>query len=504
MNGLDKNHCVVLKDGKFDAGHGTSADDLRKIFAAIAEAESTPVVLHFHGGLVDKQAGIAAANTLTPIYQSAGVYPIFFVWESGWKEVLQQNLPAIFQENIFQRILLRVTQFAHGKIDKAIETGQAKAAGDLPLPKEFRVNNELKNPADGREPYASVDPGVLPVGDELTDDERKQFEEELKADPVFEVLGAEIANSLTPVNATQPASRGASARGSTITLMSPDVINELTTGEEGAKGLFSPFKLIARCSMILASVIKRFVDHRDHGFHLTIVEEILRALYIGNAGRFLWDGMKDSITDAFGVAPNSGGSVFLTELDSLWRGGKKPRITIVGHSAGAIYACRLLQEVQNRGLPEDLHFNVILIAPACDFKLAAKMLQSAGKRIDGLRIFGMSDDLEHRDEIVPIFYPSSLLYLVSGVIEQDRDCPLAGMARYYASPYDNAEEFPEIDYVRKFALFQKDHALAWSISTAGEGFNCDMTSHGGWAGTKATVASVVHIIEKGYGYASGA
>lgn len=503
MNGLDKKHCIVLKDGKFDTDSGTSADHLRGIFKAIRQTENMPVVVHFHGGLVDKQAGITGANTLIPIYQNAGAYPIFFVWETGWQEVIQQNLPEIFKENIFQRILLRVTQFAKGKIDKGIETGQPKSAGDLVVPKDSKVRDELNNPADGHEPFANVDSATLPKGDELTDAERKQFEEKLKDDPVFEMAAADISGSLTPANASQPVSRGATVRGSTKTLMSPEVLDEFTTTEEGSKGLFSTALLVARCSMVLAKVINRFAKDRDHGFFLTIVEEILRAFYLGNAGRFVWDSIKQDTIDGFGVAPDCGGSLFLAELESLWKSGNKPHITIVGHSAGAIYACRLLQEVQSRGLPEDLHFNFVLIAPACDFELLAKTLQSAGNRIDGLRIFGMDDNLERKDEIVPLVYPSSLLYLVSGVIEKEQDCPLAGMARYYSAPYDDAEGFPNIDYVRKFALFQKGHALVWATSTAGDGFNCDMTSHGGWVGTKATVASVVHIIEKGYEYDAG-
>src|ERR1043165_3230557 len=121
MNGLDKGHCIVLKDGRFDADYGTSAADLSQIFNTLKQNKTQPLVLHFHGGLVDKQAGITAANALTPFYEKAGVYPLFFVWESGWQEVLQQNLPEIFRESIFQRILLRVTQFAKGKIDKAVQ-----------------------------------------------------------------------------------------------------------------------------------------------------------------------------------------------------------------------------------------------------------------------------------------------------------------------------------------------------------------------------------------------
>jgi hypothetical protein len=501
MGELNRKHCIVLKDGKFDTAQGTTADDLRGLFAAVGQSAETPLVVHFHGGLIDRQAGIDGANLLTPIYQKAGAYPVFFVWESGWREVLQQNLPAIFSEDIFRRIRLRVTQFAKGKVDKGVETGQAKSAGTLTLPKEHEVVQEFSKPSDGVEPFAAIDPHALPEDDALTDEERAQFEERLRADPTFETLAEEVANSLIPADGDGVASRGASVRGSTKTLMSRDVLDEITTEQDGAKGGISTALLIARAATVLGRVVRRFAQRRDHGFYLTIVEEILRGFYVGNAGRFLWNGMKQDIVDTFGVAPECGGTLFLTELEKLWKGGKRPRITLVGHSAGAIYACRLLQEVQARGLPQDLHVNLVLIAPACDFDLLAKTVQSAGARVDGLRIFGMGDARERRDAIAGLLYPSSLLYFVSGVVEEESDRPLVGMERFYTAPFDNAEKFPQIDFVRKFAHFQKKHALVWAESTAGEGVNCDMTSHGGWAGTQATVASVAHILQKGYGHA---
>jgi hypothetical protein len=493
MSELNKNHCVVLKEGKFDTASGSNLVDLHDIFETIGHQEGTSVVLHFHGGLVDKQAGITGANHLIPIYQNAGTYPVFFVWESGWREVIDQKLPAIFGESLFQRILLHVTRFAKGKIDKGLQTGQARAMGRISLPKDSAIRSELDNPADGREAFAHVNPGDLPEGDELTDDERMQFEENLKDDTVFEIAAEGVLR-----DAAHSTGLGATAGDSTKTLMSPEVLGELFPAKEGAYSFVSTTMLIARCAGILWTVVKRFAERRDHGFYPTIVEEILRAFYVGNAGRLLWDTMKQDIVNSFGVTPDCGGTLFLTELDALCKGGKKPRITIVGHSAGAIYTCRFLLEVQSRGLPADLHFNVILIAPACDFNLLAKTLQSVGSRIEGLRIFGMGDDLERKDAIAPPVYPSSLLYFVAGVIEKENDCPLAGMARYYAAPYTNSLLFPDIDYVRKCPSFRKDHALVWANSMAGDGFNCDMVSHGLWACAQATVGSVVHILQNGY------
>jgi hypothetical protein len=144
-------------------------------------------------------------------------------------------------------------------------------------------------------------------------------------------------------------------------------------------------------------------------------------------------------------------------------------------------------------------FNLTLIAPACDFKLLAETLKSAGRRIVGFRIFGMGDSVERTDAILPVIYPSSLLYFVSGVLENESDKPLAGMARYYTEPYSESK-FPEIDYVRTFSLLKRENALIWSISNAGDGISCDMTSHGGWTESEATLKSILYILAKGFGY----
>lgn len=489
---------IVLHDGKFDTEHGGSKEALDNIFKRLHQSQANRVVVHFHGGLVDREAGMAAAEVLDPIYRQTGSAPIFFIWESGWKEILDQNLPAIFQENIFQKILSYLTRFAKGKINKAIETGTAKAAGGIALPKQSEVEEELAAPSDGREPYGDVDPHVLPPGDELTEEEKEQLRERMGEDLELEALGQEIANSLTAPGETGAVAKGATTTASTTTLMDPEVVRDLTTTGEGAKGLFSTALLVAKCVLVLERIIKRFVQHRDHGFYLTIVEEILRAFYVGNAGKFLWDGMKQETVDAFGFDPACGGSQFLSSLEELWKGGQQPQIALVGHSAGAIYVCRLLQEVQLRKLPDDLKFNVILIAPACDFTLLAKTLQVAGDRVTGLRLFGMGDDLERKDAIAGLLYPSSLLYFVSGVLEDESDKPLAGMARFYQGYYLEGT-FPHIDQVRASSLLNQDYSLVWAMSAIGDGVASDMTSHGGWANAAQTVKSVQYILEKGFG-----
>jgi hypothetical protein len=166
----------------------------------------------------------------------------------------------------------------------------------------------------------------------------------------------------------------------------------------------------------------------------------------------------------------------------------------VGHSAGGIYVSRLLEEIERRGLPAALTARVILIAPACTFTMLTRSLQKAGARVSGLRVFGMGDANERKDWIATVLYPASLLYFVSGVIEDERDAPLVGMERYYREPYKGGT-FPDIDWIKSFACFTQDRSCVWSDRTDEPGFRCDMRSHGGWVEAPMTLDSVLHILK---------
>jgi hypothetical protein len=125
-NGLNKATSIVLKYGRFDL---TSKSDLDGIFSAVSQALGKPLVVHFHGGLVDLQQGINGANWLETVYSAAGATPMFFIWVSGSTEIIEQNIQQIFQETIFKQILLRVTQFAKAKVDQLASPKGAAAKG---------------------------------------------------------------------------------------------------------------------------------------------------------------------------------------------------------------------------------------------------------------------------------------------------------------------------------------------------------------------------------------
>lgn len=89
-------HVVNLSRGELSEGgaYSTSLADLDGIVDTIRDAAaSTPdlkVLLYAHGGLVGEADALGYARRMYRWWLDRGVYPIFFVWESGLIEILRQ------------------------------------------------------------------------------------------------------------------------------------------------------------------------------------------------------------------------------------------------------------------------------------------------------------------------------------------------------------------------------------------------------------------------------
>ena len=88
-------HVIDLNQGQLSTGgsFATSDADVVEIFRThlpnwLATAESPAVVFWAHGGLVDESSGLAIAVDQLRWWKANGVYPIFFVWESGLWDAL--------------------------------------------------------------------------------------------------------------------------------------------------------------------------------------------------------------------------------------------------------------------------------------------------------------------------------------------------------------------------------------------------------------------------------
>ena len=513
---LTKDHYIQLKDGAFD---GTSKDDLDNLFKTLAaDAHRDNIVLHFHGGLVDAVRATQTAENLTQRYQGINTYQVFFIWETGITDVIQQEggvlgfietqLGQVGKEEIFQQLLMRVLQFARAKVDSANAGGLRSVDGGLDLPDEAGVWKEMHAPKDGREPFSDVHP-ALPANEQLQDVEKQQLHDTLAHDPnpTLQDEVQKIANGYrltkqatgsTPEGATRGIEGGNPAT-TTSTLMSPSVLEQMDqqSNEAAARGIGIPAFdfVIGKAIEVLSHVVDRFSQKTDHGLYPTVVEEILRAFYLSNIGKNIWDHIKQEAADAFSQ-PDRGCSVFLQNLNAYYQDDHHPHITLVGHSAGSIYICELLQHA-DKVLPPGVTFDVVLLAPACTCKLFADTLQACKDRIASIRIFAMSDQLEQADVIVPGVYTRSLLYLVSGLFEDAPDTPILGMQRFFSTeaPFN---KWPEIPTTFTYLSVSQNNNV-WSLIDAGDGLSSHANKHGDFYSEDVTLKSLSYILTNGLG-----
>jgi hypothetical protein len=135
-------------------------------------------------------------------------------------------LREIFSERIFQQLLTRVMQFAQAKLEQSAATRGSR----LELPDEFAIQDELRQPANGVEPFAVLNPAVLPPQEHLRPAEEEQFRETLEADYIIQNEAEAIANALRApeeIAGDMGTTRGAGTRSSTHTLMSPEVLQDV-------------------------------------------------------------------------------------------------------------------------------------------------------------------------------------------------------------------------------------------------------------------------------------
>src|SRR5687768_6555071 len=112
---VDKKYFIRSRGGQIGAPSVSSAQDIDAIIAAVQTDPSRRLILHFHGGLVSADAGMAIAEKLLPLYREAG-HPVFFVWESGAWETIRNNILELADEPVFKQLLRKALQYAMGKL----------------------------------------------------------------------------------------------------------------------------------------------------------------------------------------------------------------------------------------------------------------------------------------------------------------------------------------------------------------------------------------------------
>jgi len=278
-----------------------------------------------------------------------------------------------------------------------------------------------------------------------------------------------------------------------------DEMQAETDTAPGARGLVSAAFLAKKALHVLRAVIGRYVNHTDSGIYPTVLEEVLRAFYLANAGGAVWNAMKKETADTFEQHDDErGGRLVLDGLmQRLAASGAQPEITLVGHSTGAVFIDNFLSQAAAASWPAGVKFQVVLLAPAATFAHMTDAWPAAEPLVRRIRVFTMDDGHERADHLLGPFYPRSLLYFVSGVVERDRDAesavePIVGLNRYYG---DRFADRPDLKTVRDY--LGAEQRIVWSpTATNGPlGRRSQAISHTGFNTDKSVAESVVALID---------
>ena len=488
MNKLNFIHVGQQGTFKKSGIFNSTPEDIDNLISNLNEKDSNRLALYFHGGLVNEKSGVKSGTAMNKVFKDAKSYPISFVWDTGLGETLRERIPKIHKTRFFRKLLFYVIKRAGSKI--GVEIGARGGVHKL-TEEEIEVELEKKNPFENivvNEGKRSVALSFMADEEAFINKLEAEIEEDIESDSEFKQLAKNITveNHIDEVHLRQ--------------------LQQTDESGVNKRGLFSLVGLIKGIALITFRVIRRHFKKRTHGFYPTIVEEILREYYIANVGAWVWQGMKDKAYEMWqSNSTRSGedmhvGTYFLDALNELAKN-KSFTIDLVGHSAGSIVICHLLNSIESN-YPNLKIRKIALLAPACRCELFHQEVLTKPSRFESVRIFTMSDSYEKNDALVddlPKFYPRSLLYFISGVLEnkgKDYDAYILGLERHISwNSYLNKE--PILKNINSFLYESLPERLVYSKTddNAVAGYRSKAIDHGAFDDDEETQKSILNLIK---------
>jgi pimeloyl-ACP methyl ester carboxylesterase len=495
-------------DGALDSNDSDALGDLQKRLSC----GKKKVLLYLHGGLVDQGSGQNIAAKLSGKGPSALGVPddweqIYIVWRTGLKETLKNNWQDLLEnDRLYKALVKRLVSYFSEKLEGA---SAGRGGEEAPKLTDVAIEDEIRTGSDA--PFAQIDDrhaararaaGTLPVDDVDEQDMKKELDYALELDNDIVLASQEIEAYIA--EASSDVTRGSyeadAIKGERQFKRLDKVIRETLIEEDPATGRSRAFgglgvlgAVVGHGYKIAVRVLGRFKGRRDHGLYATIVEEVARQLYGDLIGSAIWGMMTKDAADHFASGK------FGRELVAALAANKDADLLVVGHSAGSIWATEFLNARKRMG--DDSPLSLVLLAPAVRIKKFASMLDACGSSIVRFRMFAMKDELERTDVLLGkgygFLYPSSLLYLVSGLFENEgsepySDAPILGMARFVSADPDWLSEQDEAAALRKVRDFlgAEPDRVVYSETANGDRFGSRSRSHGGFDDDVDTLASI--------------
>lgn len=479
MTNIDNNHFLAVGDGgkySHTGAYRSNPDQVKAIITHLKEQKITELTLYFHGGLVDENSAetsiLRVMNALAE-REKPNAEVLSFIWKTGFLETVRDNLDEIFKSK-FGTSLLKWTiravtkklkvDFAKATVNDGLSLNEIEQELNASVVEKRAPFNELEVELDSKAKGPNIH-GIDENDQELI--AVLQMEMESRYGFNNNLFEAEWAGL--------PGKR----------LLSPDVDPVIVDIPKGEKGILAWGKLAAAIVKVTVNVIKRYLKDRDHGLQATVIEEICRAYFVSDAGQWIWGNMKTKAEEMWGK-PGCVGFDFMNSLEQ-----ELPGITLnlVGHSAGSVAICELLKQRRARNWLVPVK-KICWWAPACHADLFLDQIIEHQSDYHQFRMYTMKDSYERNDALVnafPWIYPSSLLYFISGVLEDEADTPLAGMARYHQQqgPYKGSP----FDAINKF-LHESQRLVLSKTGLGDPGFESDAVDHGGFSEDGLTLKSL--------------
>lgn len=456
------------------SGHyQTLPADIDAMFRKFEATGVRKLALYFHGGLVSEKSGLTTAREIAPVIKAAGAEPICIVWETGLIETLRNNLLKIGQSTLFDKIRNTLIK----RLIKQFDSGTVGIRGTTEPLSDAAIYAELNT----HQPFEAYGMKRLRAAGKSSIEEAINDEAELKAE--LEKAFRKDVESDESFKQAVELQKNKQSR----TLQ--------------ARSFVSSAGLIKSLVNIAIRVIRRFTQKRDHDFYPTLIEEILREFYIAEIGAWVWDSMKVKSLEMWNTNTSPvtehafAGTYLLQKIAEYVTAHPGTTIDLIGHSAGSCAICHLLQ--RSAILHPDLKFRrIVLMAPACRVDLFDAELLSKPERYKALRIFTMRDENEKKDVLVPGLYTHSLLYLVSGILEEGGegyDEYILGMEKYYQDvlPYKND---PLLNRIKAhiYKNLPEQLVLSDTLSNALEGYRSTALKHGDFDSDTETLKSITY------------
>tara|TARA_R110000737_G_C14624499_1_gene494323 strand:- start:142 stop:2127 length:1986 start_codon:yes stop_codon:yes gene_type:complete len=402
-----------------------SKKDLNSLVTHLRDTKCKKLAIYFHGGLVNESEGAEAVrrviDNISPTENTNDFHAIGFIWKTGLKETIVENLSDVFSSGLGYMLLRILTKIIGQHVDKGND--------------DFSYH-QVDNYFYGREVYPSLDSDQKAIFSGFENDPDKLLRSlEKKVEEELAVLDLDENNLLHWQNIPKE----------TVTVSSDlyqAIENDLNDKEQkGALGL----RRVILIAKVLFKVVTRLRNGTHHGVHATIVEEIFQKFFVANIGRKVWGSMKKKAESMWELG-NPGGDLLsaLSEIEGL-------QLELIGHSAGANCIGELISKISSKNSQININ-NCILMAPATNYLEFKNTYIKHRNKYRKLTMFAMDDKRERNDvllddyPILKYIYPSSLLYFISGVLENSSsefpnksDQPITGMTRYINrnSTYNN-------------------------------------------------------------------